>query len=277
MSERNSVFQPPAEPVGTLSAENLETLAYLHRAIELADDFALLFARCDQPAQRDVLIARLGERLSCEGHYARRLDVRPLSTSLLTALQAVCRPTSERNRPACVHVCGLEDTLPPHDPDPPMLRHLNLARDHFRNLPCPLVIWLPDAALTRLAQGAPDFWAWRSSTFDFVPAWILPEEHLEAYPPVSRATAQAEERILAIEGLLEEYRTLPDGPTERRARANLLVNLADLYQATWRPHMARQRLKEAMPLVRSLKDQVLKSQARDLLRSLDADLGTKEP
>jgi hypothetical protein len=139
-----------------------------------------------------------------------------------------------------------------------VLRQLNLARDRFRGLPCPLVFWLPDTALTRLAQGAPDFWAWRSGTFDFLPRWVPSEEW-------------AAERVRVLENLLADYRTLGDGLTEQRARAGLLVDLANLYQVTYRPQNARQRLEEALPLVHRLGDTALESRARDLLRGLDAD------
>ena len=34
-------------------------------------------------------------------------------------------------------------------------------------MPHPLVIWLPDYAVTAVAALAPDFWAWRSGVFEF--------------------------------------------------------------------------------------------------------------
>lgn len=271
MNEESLASRRPTEPANSLSAGNLETLEYLHRAIELTDAFALLFARCDQPAQRDALIARLGERLARQGRFGYRQDVVPPTTGLLAALQTVCQATFELVAPACVHICGLEDALPPDDPHPPVLGQLNLARDRFRELHCPLVFWLPDAALTRLAQGAPDFWAWRSGTFDFEPRWAPPEDQ-----PQEPERAQVEERILVMENLLNDYRTLPDGPTEQRARAGLLVDLANLYRLTSRPRTARQRLREARPLVRRLRDNSLKSRSQDILRSLDAGPEAKD-
>ena len=279
----------PTEPTSPLSPDNLETLGHLHRALELADGFALLFARCDQPDQRDDLIAHLDTLLLQQGRLARQLDVVAPARGLLAGLKSTCRTTSDRSAqpsfraqarrrsrrslatPACVHVCGLEDALPSDDAHPPVLSQLNLARDHFRDLPCPLVFWLPDAALTRLAQGAPDFWAWRSGTFDFLPQWVPLAKQLQARPEPS-AVMQAEERIRALENLLSDYRTLGDSPTEQRARAGLLVDLADLYQVTYRPQTARQRLQEALPLVQRLGDRGLESRARDLLRGLDAEI-----
>ena len=305
MNEKNSASRPPTELNAPLSADNLETLEHLRRALELADGFALFFARCDQPTQRDDLIAHLNALILQQGHLTRRLDVVPPAKGLLASLKNACRPAPYRSAgpssrafrpahrlsptksqggaqarrrsrrslatPACVHVCGLEDALPSDDPHPPVLSQLNLARDRFRDLPCPLVFWLPDAALTRLAQGAPDFWAWGSGIFDFLPRWVPLARLHQAQPEPSEVT-QAEERIRAMENLLSDYRTLGDGPTEQRARAGLLVDLADLYQVTYRPQTARQRLQEALPLVQRLGDKGLESRARDLLRGLDAEI-----
>lgn len=294
MSEPGSASQPLNKKDGAaiLSDDNLEILQYLHRAIELADGLALFFARCDWPVQRDELIARLEERLARQGRAARRLDVVPPATGLLVGLRTACRVSSGSAPPACVHVCGLEDALLPQATHPPVLQQLNLARERFRDLPCPLVFWLPDLALTDLAQGAPDFWAWRSGTFDFALQWV-PQAHPES-PGVALPTdvilsadivlsaslrlsgalrpaaVRAEERIRALENLLIEYDDLGDGPIEQRARAGLLLHLADLYRATERPQAARRRLRRAMPLIRRLEDKALESRVQDLLRAIDA-------
>jgi len=264
MNGKNLASRPSPELTGLLSADNLETLEHLQRAIELADGFALFFARCDQPAQRDDLIVHLDALLAQQGRRARRLDVVPPATGLLAGLKSACRTTPNQAPPTCVHICGLEDALPSDDPHPPVLGQLNLARDRFRDLPCSLVFWLPDAALTCLARGAPDFWAWGSGIFDFLPQWVPSEK-------------RAEEQIRVLENLLSDYHTLGDGPTEQRARASLLVDLAALYRDTYRPQVARQRLEEALPLVRRLRDAALESHARDVLRALDADLKAKGP
>jgi len=263
MNEKKSAFQPFPKISSPLSGDNQETLEHLQRAIELADGFALFFARCDQPAQRDDLIAHLDALFPRQGRRARRLDVVPPATGLLAGLKSACRTTPDQAPPTCVHICGLEDALSSDAPHPPVLSQLNLTRDRFRDLPCPLVFWLPDAVLTRLAQGAPDFWAWRSGTFDFLPQWVPLEE-------------RAEEQIRVLENLLADYHTLGDGPTEQRARASLLVDLAALYRDTYRPQVARQRLEEALPLVRRLRDTALESHAWDVLRALDTDLKTKD-
>ncbi len=59
-------------------------------------------------------------------------------------------------------------TLKSYGDYPPMLQDLNFVRDAYQEgVPYPLLIILPDYALTRLAKFAPDFWDWRSGIFLF--------------------------------------------------------------------------------------------------------------
>ncbi len=44
---------------------------------------------------------------------------------------------------------------------------LNEGRGLYQDLGRPLVFWLPEDALRRVARGAPDFWAWRSGVYEF--------------------------------------------------------------------------------------------------------------
>jgi tetratricopeptide (TPR) repeat protein len=49
-----------------------------------------------------------------------------------------------------------------------VLQDLNYVRDSFSDkVPYPLVFFLPDYAITRLAKFAPDFWAWQLGIFEF--------------------------------------------------------------------------------------------------------------
>ncbi len=156
--------------------------------------------------------------------------------------------------------------MPYGDPHPPILGQLNLARDRFRDLTCPVVFWLRDEALTRLAQGAPDFWAWRSGTFEFQPEpELVRAVHRQAQDDSSRwrnlSAEQKEEQITTLEGLLEDYRALGESPIEWRARAELLLDLADLYRAVYRCPAATRSLEEALRLAHSLGDRTLEARA----------------
>ena len=170
-------------------------LTVLAREIDFAqDDFALYFAQVNSPVQRDKLIAQLKELLAQkqistiemaytepvryllrdirerlrargrEGEWAKgrngndNADQRPLASS-------PTRPLADP--PLCLIITGLEHSIKPDDPNPPLLAHLNLARPFYGEIPHPFVLWLPDYALTALVRIAPDFWAWRSGLFEF--------------------------------------------------------------------------------------------------------------
>ena len=242
----------PAKPAlsPTPAPENHENFTQLCRALSFTQRFTLFFARCNLPAQRDDLIARVGLHLGTPHHLVRidlSRDENPM-VRLLT--EGATSPP-----PSSLHLCGLEHQLPQDDPHPPVLGRLNLAREHLRNLPCPVIIWLRDEALTRVAQGAPDFWAWRSDVFEFLPEPTWAEQVYRQprggtlawgeLPP-----AQKSHRILTLEGLLADYRELGDSPAERNIRADLLLELGKLYTRSYRMDAAASHFAEALTLYR---------------------------
>ena len=50
---------------------------------------------------------------------------------------------------------------------PQILGYVNLRRELIMQLQQSLVFWIREEGLRRLAEDAPDFWAWRSNVFDF--------------------------------------------------------------------------------------------------------------
>ena len=181
-----------------LSAENIATLDRLVRAVDLAEGFVLFFARCNIPALSRQLMDRAGQQLTALGVsvvevtlegattnlrerlrrelQSLRVDldvVIPAPTAAAHELTLVREPAVDyRTTPKYVFfVTGLEYSIPYDRPDARILAELNLGRDLFRrNAPAPLVLWLPDYAVTAVARHAPDFWAWRSGVFEFISA-----------------------------------------------------------------------------------------------------------
>lgn len=136
----------PAQPQLPLSEHNRATLGELERALALSTDFVLLFARANLPVLRDALIADLARRETVEGRSLRRVDLAPGDNVLRALLQAAADfPT-----PDSLHVSGLERSMPYGEPYPDVLSNLNLVREHFRRVPCPVVFWLREDALIRL-------------------------------------------------------------------------------------------------------------------------------
>lgn len=151
----------------TLSPENAEAMGRMVRAIDLAEGFTLFFARCDKPALRGQLLLIASQQMAALGIEV--VDVvfteepKDVRRRLRSALKMV-ETTAKR----VVFVTGLEIGIPRGQPSTRTLAELNLGRDQFpHDVPHPLVIWLPDEALTAVARFAPDFWAWRSGVFEF--------------------------------------------------------------------------------------------------------------
>jgi hypothetical protein len=65
-------------------------------------------------------------------------------------------------------ILGLERSIGVTGWYPPVLVNLNTERDSYpRILPYPIILLLPSYAMTRIAQYAPDFWAWKSTEIRF--------------------------------------------------------------------------------------------------------------
>lgn len=143
-------------------------LSQLVQQIDFAEsEFALFFAQLSSAAQRKKWARLLRRFLSSKG-------IEVIQTAFSEPIQDLLTPIRQNlvdHSPlasACVLVVGLEHSIPPDAPNPALLSHLNLARESYRRyIKHPVVIWLPEYALTRLARNAPDFWAWRSGVFDF--------------------------------------------------------------------------------------------------------------
>ena len=76
--------------------------------------------------------------------------------------------TVKTDRKLVLVVQGLEATIGTDGVGayPPVLQDLNFIRDAYRqSVPHPLLFVLPDYAITRVSQYAPDFWAWSSGLF----------------------------------------------------------------------------------------------------------------
>jgi tetratricopeptide (TPR) repeat protein len=269
--------------------KNLEALSALARAIELAAPgrFVLLFAKCNVPAQRTALTERLGAMLEPLGIELVDVAMEKPVESLLGDLEARMQPKGKHRQPKkrkivsvpapavaepgpayseetgslALSVRGLERSLRSDDPNPPLLAHLNQARERYRELGCPLLLWLPDYALTRLAREAPDFWAWRSGVFEFAPEPEVAESALEqmAYEPdlvsANLDAAAKRERLALLRQLLDDYRELGDGPRERDAQADILWKMGNLYHDLGEYDASRRAYRDVLAIKRELDDE----------------------
>ncbi|HKQ09042.1 MAG TPA: tetratricopeptide repeat protein [Blastocatellia bacterium] len=252
----------------------------LVRAIDYAEGFWLGFVRCNLIGQRRKAAAACRDLLAPLGIRLVEIDLTEPISELLPILKAHIAkaqgatnaasegpPTSlaaaEAARPAklALFVYGLEHSIPSSEAYPPILSHLNLNRELFRQeILYPLVIWLPEYALAALARRAPDFWAWRSGLYEFAPdaelaAHTLAPVRNEAFYVSASLSEQAKrERLAMLKGLLADYRELGDGPHERRTQTEILNQLGWVHRALGELSEARQAYQDSLAIARDDND-----------------------
>lgn len=156
-----------SQPLNTMD----NPLSQLVQQIDFAEnEFALFFAQVDSPGQCNQWVETLQKLLESKG-------IRPLLITFSEPIQDLLTPVRQSLSDhksltsACVLILGLEQSIPLDTTSLTLLSHLNLARELYKkHINHPLVIWLPEYALASIARHAPDFWAWRSGVFDFIPA-----------------------------------------------------------------------------------------------------------
>lgn len=207
-------------------------LSALARAIELAEGFSLLLVRCNQASQRERLMKTVCDRLLNLNFQA--IHFREPVDHLLDALsERLSSPL-----PDAVFVCGLEHSLRTlADVDTaPLIANLNASRNSFSQvIPRPLVLWIPEYALTAIMQGAPDFFSIRSGTYFFAanPAEVERSAYRLAagdeWEAESLSLSEKQDRITAIETLLADYESLPNDQRNYQAEILLRQRLGSLF------------------------------------------------
>jgi len=258
------------QPIETLLVvDDRERLAH---ALRLAQGFALFFVRCNIPAYRAELAARLKAQLArpvVEVDLEDEPEVYP----------AVARASGSSAEDAVLFVYGLEHHLPSGDPERAQwtLRALNWRRAAYQRLERPLAFWLPEYALAMVAREAPDFYDWNSGVFEIeVPqpqreallayALSLPDE-AEASLPVEEKRA----RLRLLEGLWEEYRG--ESVAERQARLQVALKMARLHESLGDYGQAWQFYQESLRISEELGDRAGVAQTLHQLGMLAQDTG----
>ena len=140
-----------------------EDRAGLLRLVRYSREFALAFVRSNRPADTRRIVEDLTTALSMDSIRVRELRLTE-TVSDLYGLLAELQPGLTADE--AVVVTGFEESIPSGVAVPPALERLNIARERFRQLPCPVILVLPEYALSKLTRSAPDFWAWRSAVFE---------------------------------------------------------------------------------------------------------------
>jgi tetratricopeptide (TPR) repeat protein len=246
-----------ADPFEPLVLEEQTELRALARALQFADGFKLLFVRCNQPAQRQRLVAALRGELPQLNVQEIALDRNEGITHLLDELQ----PRLSQPTPDAVFVSGLEYSLPTAADAhaTPFVANLNATRNSFpRIAPCPLVLWVPEYVLNAIARGAPDFFSIRSGAYFFASAPGETADIADAltsgaeWAPSSLPLAEKIERIAAIESLLADYQSLPLRQRDSDAEARLLTQLGRLCSTLGRWADADAAFQQSLAICRNL-------------------------
>src|SRR5215216_903961 len=245
----------------------------LVRSLDYAEGFWLGFVKCNLPAQRRKAASACKDLLEPLGIRLIEVELtEPISELLPILKERIAseqtgtgglsssvkeRSESRDRRKLAIFVSGLEHSIPSSEAYPPILSYLNLNRELFRQeLPYPLVIWLPEYALTALARRAPDFWAWRSGLYEFAPEADLADDVLypiarEEMHVKSSLSGQAKrERLTMLKGLLEDYCELGNGPHERQVQGSILIEIGNVYFDLGEWVEAKQAFEESLAIAR---------------------------
>lgn len=182
--------------------------------IDFADEkLNIAFAEINFAQNRDLLIEKLIEHPDCKDIQFEILDfsdpnLRFVRDELIAALKNIQIAPDKK---LILLIIGLEKSIGVLDQYPDVLVNLNFVRDDLsRTVPHPMLLFLPDYALTRLAKYAPDFWSWNRKVFYFKSVKSnlesIGNETIFVENSKKSNLSAIKERIDLLECLLSEYR-----------------------------------------------------------------------
>ncbi|WP_238845530.1 tetratricopeptide repeat protein [Nostoc edaphicum] len=231
---------------------NQQSLAELLTFIDFADtQLTIGFVAVNFAEDRNTLIEILDNHPQCHDIQFEILNfaapnLRFLRDEIIRDLQEV---HLEPDKKLVLVIIGLEKSIGLSGKYPPVLQDLNFVRDAFTNsVPHPILIFLPDHALTRLAKYAPDFWAWRKGVFYFQTVQSTQESAIEKTIQSERILGsldlpERQERIDLLERLLMEE------STDVRTRITISKELGVAYRSIGETKKAEDFLLKALKLI----------------------------
>lgn len=241
-----------------ISPQNQDALLQIASLIRLAESFRLGFVKCNHPIQCRQMAAKLREMLAGVANIIIVELKKPVSSLRRAVLQALEADKSDRVGKRVVMVFGFEHSVPSQGPAP-ALDELNQSRNNFPDsFSGPVLIWLPDYALTRLAREAPDFWGWRSGVFELSPdlGVIVAVEKMAIVDSFSDGLNLSEkmEKASALEGLIRDYQELPSGKRTDRSLATVLHSLGNIRYQLGEHNEAHRLYQDSLKIYRELGD-----------------------
>ena len=259
---------PDPSEIATLLEHNQEVFQFLLAFVQMSRGLKIGFIEVNFPPDIDKVIAALREHPKCASiqFAVLRFDDRDMRFLLEGIKAELLKISIEPDKKLVLILQGLEKAIAYSGDNPPILTNLNYARDSFPiAVPHPLLFALPDYAVTRFAQFAPDFWAWTSSTFKFQ---TLPETRDRLTDKVSNYSHHPDryfpkpeqgERIDLLERLLQEYPE--DTEASSRTRLELLNQLGQAHQSIREFDKAKFYFQQAIELSGEIDDKRSEGQA----------------
>ncbi|MEH2161314.1 MAG: tetratricopeptide repeat protein [Nostoc sp.] len=230
---------------------NQQSLAELLTFIDFADtQLTIGFVAVNFAEDRNTLIEILKNHPRCDDIQFEILNfadpnLRFLRDEIVRDLKEV---DLEPDKKLVLIAISLEKSIGLSGEYPPVLQDLNFVRDAFSDsVPHPVLIFLPDHALIRLAKYAPDFWAWRKGVFYFQTVKSTQELAIKKTIQSERILGsldlpERQERIDLLERLLMEQ------STDVRSRINILKELGVAYGSIGEVQKAEDFLLKALKL-----------------------------
>ncbi|HSK72461.1 MAG TPA: tetratricopeptide repeat protein, partial [Pyrinomonadaceae bacterium] len=148
----------------------------------------------------------------------------------------------------------------------PFVATLNHSRNSFKKiLFCPLILFLPEYALSAIYHGATDFFTIRSGVYLFSAKAEETERQIERQVSEEYRQLQGllleerQNRIRTIKDLLAEYQSLPVSQRDLEKENHLKEKLADLYEITADYEKAEKLYLEVLDFARKANDEIFLS------------------
>ena len=260
-------------------ALNQQVYRELLTFIDFAEDFTVGFVEVNFLPNVEVLIQALQADPNCQDiqfevmDFSQQPDLRFLRDEIVQRLPTIKQHPDQK---LVLVVLGLKEAIGVNlqGDYPPVLQDLNFVRDAYkRTVPHPILFFLPDYAITRLAKFAPDFWAWRSGVFLFQTPQVTKDyaraETLDSDHPIGfSGLPESLDRITKLESLLMDCRPSPGRATTTADLSTcntLLHQLGVAYLSRREAAKAQNYLQEALTLAQQRDDAPLAAEITQVL------------
>ena len=252
-----------------------EPLVELRRMLTRSRSFSLGFVVCNVVREEQSLMDQLVATLPADRQI---LTIRsPLDPHEL--IHEIFAAGKNLRGGDVLFVTRIDELVPSSDPHPALLQVLNQIRDRFRQIQAAVVFWVPDFVLNRIAQQAPDFWAWRSGVykieFDQAKVRDLVDQELfsagEFLELQNLATAEREELYGVLKRLWDER--LTGSPLIDGQAGDLASRLAQIAYLSGRFDECRNWLKLAAENQETISDSPESGMALHRIAALEFRLG----